>query len=106
MWVPGWMLMGCAAFVLVVVNLLRAALGKHRGWQGLLIASLSGGGLTLACALQAINSWVREWDTSSLLDVEPALAVVSSWAMCLGIALNLLAFCLHLRAENVGKEAK
>ena len=44
MWVPGWMLMGCAAFVLVVVNLLRAALGKHRGWQGLLIASLSGGG--------------------------------------------------------------
>lgn len=96
-WVFGWPLLGAAAFVLVVVNLVRAAMGKRRGWPVLLFASLSCGILALACALLTINGYVREWDDSSLLDVVPTLAVLSACAACLGIALNLLALWLHMR---------
>ncbi len=99
-----WLLLGGAAFVLVLVNLIRAAMKKHRGWQMLLFASLSCGGLTMMCALQAVNGWVRRWQVDQLLDVEPTLAVMSAWALCLGIVLNLLALRFHLRAEK-SKEA-
>lgn len=96
-WIFGWPLLGAAAFVLVVVNLVRAAMGKRRGWPVLLFASLSCGILALVYALLTINGYVREWDDSALLDVVPTLAVLSAWAACLGIVLNLLALWLHMR---------
>lgn len=99
-WIFGWPLLGAAAFVLVIVNLARAAMGKRRGWQMLLFASLSCGILALVYALLTINGYVREWDDSSLLDVAPSLAVLSAWAACLGIALNLLALWLHMRRNG------
>lgn len=102
MWVPGWMLLGYAAFALVAANLVQAALGKRRGWQALLFASLSCGALALTCSLLEIEAYVREGDASALLDVVPALAKLSVWAVCLGVALNLLALYLHLRSERKG----
>lgn len=96
-WIFGWTLLGTAAFVLAVVNLSRAALGRPRGWQILLFASLSCGLLALVCALLQTNDYVREWEASSLLDVVPTLAELSAWAACLVIALNFLALWLHLR---------
>ena len=99
-WIFGWPLLGAAAFVLVVVDLARAAMGKRRGWQALLFASLSCGILTLVYALLSIRNYVQEWDASSLLDVVPTLAVLSAWAACLGIALNLLALWLHMRRSG------
>lgn len=102
MWVPCWMLLGCAAFVLVVVNLCRAAMGKRRGWQALLFASLSCGVLALLCALLAVDAYVQEWLADSLLDVVPTLVKLSAWAVCLGLALNLLALYLHIRSETRG----
>lgn len=100
MWFNGWMLLGIAAFVLVIANLARAAMGRGRGWQALVCASLSSGALALVCALQTINDWVLRWRDSELLDVEPTLTALSAWAACLGIALNLLALWLHLRRKG------
>lgn len=99
-WISGWPLLGAAAFVLVIVNLARAAMGKRRGWQALLFASLSCGILALVFALLTIKGYVREWDDSSLLDVVPTLTVLSAWAACLGIVLNLLALWLHMRRNG------
>lgn len=99
-WIFGWPLLGTAAFVLVIVNLARAAMGKRRGWPVLLFASLSCGILALVYALLTINGYVQEWDDSSLLDVVPTLAVLSAWAACLGIGLNLLALWLHMRRNG------
>lgn len=99
-WIFGWPLLGTAAFVLVIVNLVRAAMGKRRGWPVLLFASLSCGILALVYALLTINGYVREWDASALLDVVPALAMLSAWAACLGTALNLLALWLHMRRNG------
>ncbi|MDE6932172.1 MAG: hypothetical protein K2P37_05735 [Oscillospiraceae bacterium] len=104
MWVPCWMLLGFAAFALVTANLLRAALGKRRGWQLLLFASLTCGALALLCALLEVDAYVREWLPSSLLDVVPALVKLSVWAACLGLVLNLLALYLHLRSETRGNQ--
>ena len=46
-WAYYWLLMGILAFGFVIANLIRAALGKRRGWQVLLFASLSCGELTM-----------------------------------------------------------
>lgn len=99
-WISGWPMLGAAAFVLVIVNLARAAMGKRRGWRVLLFASLSCGILALVYALLTIKGYVREWDDSSLLDVVPTLTVLSAWAACLGIVLNLLALWLHMRRNG------
>ena len=48
-WAYYWLLMGILAFGFVIANLIRAALGKRRGWQVLLFASLSCGALTMLC---------------------------------------------------------
>ena len=52
--------LGFAAFALVTANLLRAALGKRRGWQLLLFASLTCGALALLCALLEVDAYVRD----------------------------------------------
>lgn len=96
----GWMPLGAAAFILVLINLIRGAMGKRRGWQILLFASLSCGLLAMMCALLEINGYVQERLVDSLLDVEPTLAKLSVWAVFLGIALNLIALCLHMRTEK------
>lgn len=100
-----WALTGAAAFILALVNIVRAAMKKPRGWQVLLFASLSCGGLSMMCALQAVSFWAKREDWSGIMDVVPTLAAVCSWALCLGIVLNFLALWLHLRAENTRKEA-
>ncbi len=102
----GWLTAGGCAFILVIANLLRAAMKISRGWQVLLFASLSTGALSMVCALRMVGDYVQEWLVSSLLDVVPTLTVVSVWSACLGIALNLLALWLHLRAEGQRREEK
>ena len=99
-WIFGWPLLGAAAFVLVIVDLARAAMGRRRGWQALLFASLSCGVLALVYALLSIRNYVQEWDASALLDVVPTLTALSAWAACLGVALNFLALWLHLRRDR------
>lgn len=101
-WTYGWLLSGCAAFILASANLIRAALRKRQRWQLFLFASLSCGGLSLLCALQMVREYVEGWLVASLLDVVPALAGVSTAAACLGIVLNFLALWLHLRQEGRG----
>ena len=54
-WAYYWLLMGILAFGFVIANLIRAALGKRRGWQVLLFASLSCGALTMLCMVQMVN---------------------------------------------------
>lgn len=104
MWEYGWLPLGGTAFVLVLVNLMRAAMRKHGGWQVLLFASLSCGVLAVLCALRMVNSWLWKGDWAAIEDVVPAMSMVWTWALCLGIALNLLALWLHLRGENARKE--
>ena len=105
MWGYGWLTLGGSAFIFVFADLIRAALRKYSGWQILLFASLSCGGLAMLCALRAVNGWVQGWQVDQLLDIEPALTTVSTWALCLGIALELLVLLLNLRRENAWKEA-
>lgn len=40
-WNIGWLFFGAAAFVLVIVNLIRVYTGKTKGWVVLLLARLS-----------------------------------------------------------------
>jgi len=98
-----WLLTGVLAFLLVIVNIVRAAAGKGGGWRQLLFGSLLCGVLSQLSALQMIHSWARREVIDALLDVVPTLTAVCFWALCIGIALNLLALRLHLRAEKRGE---
>lgn len=100
-WSVNWLLSGAAAFVLVIVNLVRTARGKRKGWQALLFASLACGVLTMLCEYQMANLWVQNGDFSALEDAVPTMASLTSFAACLGIALNLLALWLNVK---FGKE--
>ena len=53
----------------------------------------------MLCMVQMVNNWVQKEDWSALLDCVPAMASWLTIALCLGILLNLLALCLHLRGE-------
>ena len=99
-WSFGWVMLGAAAFILAFVNLMRAAVKRHCGWQALLFASLSCGGLAVLCVLQVVRHWAGKRDWSAIEDAAPALAAVCSLALCQGIVLNLLSLWLHLRAER------
>lgn len=103
-WRLMWMPLGAAAFLLVLVNLCLAAAKKRRGWQALLFASLSCGALSMMSVLQEVSFWADHEDWSGIMDVVPTLSAVCTWAVWLGIGLNLLALWLHLRAEKTEKE--
>lgn len=95
-----WIFTGCVAFLLVIMNLIRAATGKNAGWRMFLFASLFCGVLAVLCSFQMICGWARAEAIDSLLDVVPTLAAASSGALCLGCVLNLLAIWMNLRIEG------
>lgn len=101
-----WLLLGAAAFILVLINLIRAALKKHQRWQVLLFASLSCGVLTVLRALQAVYYWTQKEHWDDMTDVVPTLTRLCTIAVALGIILNFLALWLHLRAGKTRKEVK
>ena len=49
-WNIGWLFFGTAAFVLVIVNLIRVCAGKTKGWAMLLLASMSCGAASILLA--------------------------------------------------------
>lgn len=101
-----WLLLGASAFVLVLVNLARVALKKHQGWQTLLFASLTCGVLAMLTALRMVDAWSRKRHWDYITDVVPTLTLLCSIAAALGIIMNLLALCLHMRMDKTWKEMK
>ena len=71
--VVSWVLYGALAFLLALVNLALALLGKGRGQNVLLFGSLACGVLTMLEEYRMAVEWVQKEDWSALLDVLPAM---------------------------------
>lgn len=86
-----WLLLGALAFLLALVNLVLALLGKKRGQNALLFGSLACGVLTMLEEYRLAVEWVQREDWSALMDVLPAMEMVLTAAVFLGLGLNLAA---------------
>ena len=90
-----WLLMGSLAFLLALVNLALALLGKGRGQNALLFGSLACGVLAMLEEYRLAVGWVQKEDWSALMDVLPAMELVLTAAVFAGLGLNLAALVLH-----------
>ena len=90
-----WLLLGALAFLLALVNLALALLGKGRGQNVLLFGSLACGVLTMLEEYRLAVEWVQKEDWSALMDVLPGMELVLTAAIFLGLGLNLAALVFH-----------
>ena len=95
-----WLVCGSLAFLLALVNLAMALQGKKRGHAGLLFGSMACGALTLLEEYRMAVRWVQREDWSALMDVLPGMELILTWALFLGLGLNLAALVLHRRREK------
>lgn len=89
-WNIGWLFFGAAAFVLVIVNLIRVCAGKTKGWPVLLLASMSCGAASILSAYRMVGRWALHGDMAAIQDVVPTMAGIYTAALLIGIVLNLL----------------
>lgn len=89
-WNIGWLFFGAAAFVLVIVNLIRVCAGKAKGWPVLLLASMSCGAASILLAYRMVGRWALHGDMAAIQDVVPTMAGIYTAALLIGIVLNLL----------------
>ena len=90
-----WLLLGALAFLLALVNLALALLGRKRGQTALLYGSLACGCLALLEEYRLAVGWVRREDWSALMDVLPCMEPVLTMAVLAGLGLNLAALLLR-----------
>ena len=89
-WNIGWLFFGAAAFVLVIVNLIRVCAGKTKGWPILLLARMSCGAASILLAYRMVGRWAVHGDLAAIQDVVPTMAGIYTAALVIGIVLNLL----------------
>lgn len=89
-WNFGWLHFGAAAFVLVIINLIRVCTGKTKGWQALLLASLSCGAAAILSGYRMVGNWALHGDMAAIQDVIPTMTKIYTIALLIGIVLNLL----------------
>ena len=96
-----WMIFGGLAFLLVIINLIRSALGYRQGWQLLMFLSLSFGALALTSSYQTIGNWIFHHDIAALEDVLPTMDPLLREATYMGIILNLVVLFFNMRKERL-----
>lgn len=89
-WNIGWLFFGAAAFVFVIVNLIRVCAGKAKDWAALLLASLSCGAGAILSAYHQVANWALHGDMAAIQDVVPTMAGIYTAVLLIGIVLNLL----------------
>lgn len=94
-WNIMWLVTGSMAFLLVIINFIRALLSKKKGWQILMFASLSCGAVTVLEEYRMVNRWLQHGDMAALGDVVPALTQTLTTALYIGIGLNLIVLLIN-----------
>lgn len=99
-WNIGWIFWGGAACLLGLINLIRSALGKRKGWQVLMFGSLACGVITVLKEYRMVAQWLRWGDMAAVQDVVPVMAETLQTAVLAGLLLNLAVLILNLRKER------
>jgi len=92
-----WVFFGALAFVLAIVNIARSLMGKTKGWETLMLLSLSGGILTIIAEYQMISRWALAGDWSAIQDVAPSMGGMLLWLALFGIVLNAVVLYLNVK---------
>ena len=92
-----WVFFGALAFVLAIVNIARSLMGKTKGWETLMLLSLSGGILTIIAEYQMISRWALASDWSAIQDVAPSMGGMLLWLALFGIVLNAVVLYLNVK---------
>lgn len=98
-WNLNWIFFGAAAFVLVIMNIARGCAGKTRGWQALMLASMSCALFAVIAELRMAARWASHGDLPALMDALPGMCRIMTIASVIGIILNILAMLINTSAE-------
>ena len=98
-WNLDWIFFGAAAFMLVIINIARGCAGKTRGWQALMLASMSCALFAVIAELRMAASWASHGDIPALTDSLPGMCRIMTIAAVIGIILNILAMLINISAE-------
>jgi len=103
-WNIEWIIAGGVAVGLLLLNIIRTALGKPRGWQLLMFGSMAFGLLTLLLEYGMVLQWLRWGEMALLENTVPAVYPVLSIGTAVGIAANFILLIFHLRREDQEKK--
>ena len=83
-----WLPLGVLTIAFAGWNLIRALLGKKKGWELLLFLSLVCGMLEILVQYFMVHKWVQLSDWSALMDVVPGMSAILILFIVVCAALN------------------
>lgn len=95
-WNLSWIILGCIAYFFAILNLIRTATGKTKGWQIFMFCSLSFGVLTLLEEYRMINQWLYWGEMNAISNTVPSLTEILTITTYVGILINLVVLIINL----------
>ena len=99
-WNLNWIFFGGAAFVIVIINIARGCAGRTRGWQALMLASMSCAMFAVIAELRMAVRWLEHGDLPALTDSLPGMCRIMTIASVIGIILNIIAMLINMATES------
>ena len=96
-WNIRWVFFGAMAFLLVGINLIRSVMGKRKGWEVLLFASLAFGAVTVLEEYRIAAQWMAYGEMTFVWDVVPMMSKTLTAALYIGLIMNLLVLVMNLK---------
>lgn len=98
-WNLNWIFFGAVAFILVIINIARGCAGRTRGWQAMMLASISCALFAVIAELRMAVRWLEHGDLPALTDSLSGMCRIMTIASVIGIILNILAMLINTSAE-------
>ncbi len=91
----GSLVLGLAAWILPVVNLMQHNKADHRNWVVFSVASVSACAISLCMQIFYTNHLVKIEDWSALMDTSQAVALIAALLLVVTIILNAITLVVY-----------
>lgn len=96
----GSLILGLAAWMLPVVNLMQHNKANFRNWVVFSVASVSACAISLCMQIFYTNHLVNLADWSALMDISQTVALVAALLLTLTIILNAITLFVYTKTKN------
>lgn len=104
-WSISWIFWGCLAYLFAIINLVRTATERTKGWQICMFCSLSFGVLALLEEYRIIDRWLSSGEVNAVTNSVTSLTDTLSVLTYIGILANLVVLIINLNnKKKTGEE--